>query len=128
MPLLIIGFVSLLELVEVELEFFGERLLLPFSDTVTNSLLWWDIGLREAPGDDEFMGVDFELDSLGLRLGRFDSILATLASLVISYGLKGTDLESLTTMVGLPDLGAFFDLSELIFCLSIIFGPESAPI
>jgi len=63
------------------------------------------------------MGVDFELDSLGLRLGRFDSILATLASLVISYGLKGTDLESLTTMVGLPDLGAFFDLSELIFLL-----------
>lgn len=40
MPLLIMGLVSLLELVEVELEFFGEMLLLPFSDTVTISLLW----------------------------------------------------------------------------------------
>lgn len=113
---------------EVELEFFGEPLLRPFSDMVTTSLLWWDIGLREAPGDEEFIGVDFELDSLGLRLGRFDSIVATVASLVISYGLKGTDFASLTTIVGLPDLGAFLDLSELSFCLSIIFGPESAPI
>jgi hypothetical protein len=99
-------------------------LLRPFSDTVARSLL----GLRDVPGDEEFIGVDLELDSLGLRLGRFDSIFATLVSLVISYGLKGTDLASLTTIVGLPDLGAVLDLSELIFCLSIIFGPESAPI